>query len=99
MANTSLTTLSAGFTAPATSFSPVWTGNYSSVAGNNLFNFTQPFAWDGVSNVIVQVCFDNGSAPADPLADLVEGNSAPLGTGVEDLHIPITQQVQPQVVH
>ena len=82
MANSTLTTLGAGFTASAASFTQVWTGDYSSVAGNNLFNLTQPFVWDGVSNIIVQVCFDNGSAAADPLADLVEGTSAPLGAGV-----------------
>jgi hypothetical protein len=82
MAHTTLTTLSAGFTAPAASFTQVWTGNYSSVAGVNNFTLTSPFVWDGVSNVIVQICFDNGTATADAAADLVEGNSVPLGTGV-----------------
>ena len=80
LANTTTTTLSAGFT--AASFTQVYSGNYSSVAGNNTFNFTTPFVWDGVSNVVVQVCFDNGTAAADPAADLVEGNSAPLGAGI-----------------
>jgi trimeric autotransporter adhesin len=82
MANSTLTTLSAGFTAPVASFSQVWTGDYSSVTGSNLFNFATPFQWDGLSNVIVQVCFDNGTAPADTASDRAEGNSAPLGTGV-----------------
>ncbi|HEV8272795.1 MAG TPA: T9SS type A sorting domain-containing protein, partial [Chitinophagaceae bacterium] len=82
MANSTLTNLGAGFTAPAASFTQVWSGDYSSVTGSNLFNFATPFQWDGVSNVIVQVCFDNGSATADPAADLAEGNSAPLGAAV-----------------
>jgi len=80
MANTATTTLSAGFT--AATFTQVYSGNYSSVAGANTFNFTTPFAWDGVSNVVVQICFDNGTAAADAAADLVEGNTAPLGAGV-----------------
>lgn len=79
IANTNATTLSAGFTAAI--FTQVYSGNYSTVAGNNTFNFSTPFLWDGSSNVVVQICFDNGAAPADALADLVEGNTAPLGAG------------------
>jgi photosystem II stability/assembly factor-like uncharacterized protein len=80
LANTTTTTLSAGFTAGT--FTQVYTGDYSSVAGTNTFNFSTPFAWDGASNVVVQICFDNGTATADAAADLVEGNSVPLGTGI-----------------
>ncbi len=33
--------------------------SYSSVVGANTFTFAAPFAWDGVSNIIVDVCFAN----------------------------------------
>jgi hypothetical protein len=79
MANTTATNLSTGFI--SASFTQVYSATYTSVAGNNTFTFTTPFAWDGTSNVLVQVCFDNAPAAADALADVVEGN-APLGTGI-----------------
>lgn len=41
---------------PATT---VWTGNYSSVAGWNNFVLTSPFDWDGVSNIVIQTCYNN----------------------------------------
>ena len=41
------------------------TPSYSSVAGWNAFNLTTPYNWDGVSNLIVEVCYDNPSASAD----------------------------------
>jgi hypothetical protein len=59
MAPSALTSLAAfettGFTVvyPATTFTPV--------AGINSHVFTAPFNWDGVSNIIVQTCFNNGS--------------------------------------
>jgi len=33
--------------------------NYSTVAGVNTFNLTTPFTWDGVSNLIIEICYDN----------------------------------------
>ena len=33
--------------------------SYTETLGWNLHNFTTPFAWDGVSNIIVEVCFNN----------------------------------------
>ncbi len=44
---------------------------YNPVAGANVFNFSSPFIWDGTSNVVVEVCFDN-----DP------GNTCELSTPV-----------------
>lgn len=35
--------------------------SYSTVAGWNNFSFDTPFTWDGVSNLIVELCYDNGS--------------------------------------
>jgi hypothetical protein len=38
------------------------TSSYQTVVGWNTFNFTAPFVWDGVSNIIIETCFDNGSS-------------------------------------
>ncbi|MFN8315908.1 MAG: T9SS type A sorting domain-containing protein [Chitinophagales bacterium] len=58
MAPTALTDLSGGFV--ATGFSVVAPGtSYAPRVGPNIHNFTTPFNWDGVSNIIVQTCFDN----------------------------------------
>ena len=78
MANTAATNLQTGFISPV--FTTVYSNNYSTVGGNNVFNFTTPFAWDGVSNVLVNFCFDNASAGT--LADVAEATVAPLGAGV-----------------
>ncbi|HOJ05850.1 MAG TPA: BNR-repeat neuraminidase N-terminal domain-containing protein, partial [Bacteroidota bacterium] len=44
-------------------FTTVWTGNYTPVAGGyDTLTFTTPFAWDGSSNILVDVCF-NITAP------------------------------------
>jgi trimeric autotransporter adhesin len=81
MTNTATSTLSTGFTGGT--FTTVYTGDYSTVAGDNVFNFTTAFAWDGISNVAIQFCFDNSSlTAAENKVDVVEGNSVPLGTGV-----------------
>ncbi len=56
---TAATTLSAFET---TGFTTVYSANYSpSATGWQTFNFTTPFAWDGVSNILVNFCFDNSS--------------------------------------
>jgi hypothetical protein len=70
LANTTATDLSTGFITPV--FTTVYSGNYSTVAGNNNFIFTTPFVWDGSSNVLVTTCFDNASAT---LSDVIEGES------------------------
>lgn len=36
--------------------------NYTPNAGWNTFNFNRPFFWDGISNVVVDICFSNSSA-------------------------------------
>ncbi len=58
IANTPLNILTAtlqttGFT---TVFGPV---NYQPIAGLNTHTFSNPFYWDGSSNIIVEVCFTN----------------------------------------
>jgi trimeric autotransporter adhesin len=80
MTNTSAVNLNTGFVSNA--LTQVYTGNYTSAVGSNLFNFTTPFAWDGTSNVVVNFCFDNAPNPADAAADVVEATAAPLGAGI-----------------
>ncbi len=50
----------------------VYSQNYSTVAGMNTLPIT-PFAWDGVSNLLVDLCFDNSIAVGQ---DLVAGTTA-----------------------
>ncbi|RXK57593.1 T9SS type A sorting domain-containing protein [Lacibacter luteus] len=75
MANTTATTLNTGFN--GTPLTQVYSANYSTSVGVNLFNFTTPFYWDGVSNLLVNICYDK--ATAESSADLVDATSAPFG--------------------
>ena len=43
-------------------FTTVYSGNHITTDGWNSFNFSTPFVWDGTSNVVVQVCYDNAAA-------------------------------------
>ncbi len=38
---------------------PVYTGTVTPVVGTNNFTFTTPYEWDGLSNIVVEICFDN----------------------------------------
>ncbi|HMJ48602.1 MAG TPA: T9SS type A sorting domain-containing protein, partial [Ferruginibacter sp.] len=76
------TTLGAGF-APEALTTVFTSANYNTVAGNNTFTFSTPFAWDGNSNIVIQYCYDNISyGTPDNLIDIVEGNTAPLGATI-----------------
>jgi hypothetical protein len=58
MAPTSLTDLSGGFVATGlTVVAPVT--SYTPRVGPNIHTFSTPFNWDGVSNVVIQTCFNN----------------------------------------
>ncbi len=39
----------------------VYSGTVSPMSGWNYHTFTTPYNWDGTSNVIVEICFDNGT--------------------------------------
>ncbi|MFN0202683.1 MAG: PKD domain-containing protein [Bacteroidia bacterium] len=54
-----LTNLSA--TTWETGLQTVYTGSVTPVMGWNTYNFTQGYIWDGVSNLIIEICFDNTS--------------------------------------
>jgi hypothetical protein len=81
MANIGVANLNAGFVI-SVPFQTVYSGDYSTVAGNNTFNFSAPFAWDGTSSIVMQYCFDNTGGTAEGVTDVVEGAGAPFGTGV-----------------
>lgn len=80
MKNTATSTLTGGGvpfeSGAATVFGPV---NYSTVAGVNTFTLSPTFVWDGTSNILVDICFDNTVA-AGASADLVAGTT---GTATE----------------
>lgn len=52
---TSLTALSSF----VSGLSTVYTGNYNTTAGWNTLNFNTNYAWDGTTNLIVELCYDN----------------------------------------
>ena len=57
--------------------------SYHTVAGWNDFSFDAPYTWDGSSNLVVEICYDNGSAAAgdvtDKLAAYFDGGTASQG--------------------
>ncbi len=87
MANSPAPNLNYGFITDL--FTQVYTGDYTTLpAGQfnsptaNNFTFSSPFLWDGVSNIVIQFCFDGGPDLAGTQYT-VESNFAPLGTGVK----------------
>jgi len=81
IANTYKINLAAGFVT-GIPFTQVYAGDYSTVSGDNTFNFSTPFVWDGTSNVVIQFCFDNTGGTAEGVTDVVEGKAAAFGTGI-----------------
>lgn len=47
--------------------------SYATVNGWNTFTLDVPFVWDGTSNVVVEVCYNNGSGASSDFADKVLG--------------------------
>ncbi|HMH24610.1 MAG TPA: M43 family zinc metalloprotease [Puia sp.] len=42
-------------------FTTVYNSSYSTTDGWNNFTFSTPFAWDGTSNLVIGICYDNGA--------------------------------------
>ncbi len=63
MKNTSVTQLTTAFeTGLSTVYSvPVYTPGTGLGYANNSITFQTPFNWDGTSNIVVEICFNNGS--------------------------------------
>ncbi|ANE49458.1 T9SS type A sorting domain-containing protein [Flavisolibacter tropicus] len=49
--------------------------SYTTVNGWNTFNFNTPFYWNGSSNIVIEVCYDNGSTSATENSDVAFGYS------------------------
>lgn len=60
MANTAATALTTTFQEPT--FTNVYTAaTYTAVSGDNVHTFSSPFAWDGTSNVLINICYNISS--------------------------------------
>ena len=59
------------------------TTSYTTIAGWNNFNFNSFYLWDGTSNLVVEMCFDNGTSSAggglDLLSAYLDGGSSTQG--------------------
>ena len=66
LGQTTATTL-AGF--PTAAFFNVYSGNYTSVAEWNTFSLGS-FTWDGTSNLVLQICYDNNTAGLSDLLNM-----------------------------
>ncbi len=61
-------------------FTQVYQGSYTVTAtGVQTFAFSSPFVWDGTSNVVIQICFDNEGTALSPAADVLAGVSSVAG--------------------
>ncbi|KAA9039391.1 T9SS type A sorting domain-containing protein [Ginsengibacter hankyongi] len=47
--------------------------SYSTVNGYNTFTLDVPFIWDGISNIAIEVCYDNGTGDTTDFADKTIG--------------------------
>ncbi len=85
--NTTVADLSTNFI--TTGLTTVYSGNYTTSLGEDSIEFSTPFVWDGVSNIIMDVCFTNTSAATanDKVDGVIGGNTvcaysyASTGTG------------------
>jgi hypothetical protein len=54
---------------------PCYSGNFSTTTGLNTLYFSTPFYWDGTSNLLVEICYDNTTTTASGVNDNVSCNS------------------------
>ncbi len=78
MKNTSNSSFSS--TVFETGATQVYSQSYSTVAGMNTLSLSTPFNWDGTSNLLVEICYDN--AAASGTGDFVSTNVTPDAKGV-----------------
>ena len=69
LGNTTVADLSAGFV--TSGLTNVYTGDHTTISGMDSIVFSTPFLWDGVSSVVMDVCFTNTSNV--PMNDQVDG--------------------------
>ena len=60
-------------TTPGSSMTVVKTlATYTTVNGWNNFTFDTPYTWDGSSNLVIEICYDNGAAATGDAADVID---------------------------
>ena len=57
LANTTIPDMDGGFV--TTGLTTVYTGDYTTYVGTDTIQFSTPFIWDGVSSVVMDVCYTN----------------------------------------
>jgi len=55
----------------------VYNNTYSTVSGWNKLPLSTPFTWDGINNIVCEVCFANASTTTDTI-DKVDGSNTSL---------------------
>ena len=60
--------------------------SYQTVTGWNTFTFSTPFYWDGVSNIVVQTCYDNYVSGSSYSHNAVVNRTATSFTSAIDYH-------------
>lgn len=65
---TSATDMATGFATTISGFTSVYfiADLPAPVTGLNTFNFSTPFAWDGVNNVLIEICHENDATASCP---------------------------------
>ncbi|NNC93971.1 MAG: T9SS type B sorting domain-containing protein [Chitinophagales bacterium] len=76
--------------------------SYSTVQGINTFNLMVPYAWDGVSNLVVEICYTNSSFSSD---DFMKSTMTNFNASIQDFsfyepgcginNFPITASMRP----
>jgi hypothetical protein len=65
----------------------LWTASqYVSTIGWNTHTFTTPFFWDGVSNIVIETCYDNYTGTSDYSYNAMAYQSTTTFTSVLDYH-------------
>ena len=65
----------------STGFVQVYSGNYTvSGTGTQTFSFNTPFNWDGTSNVVIQICYDNEGVAPGTGPEVLSGESSVSGS-------------------
>ncbi len=86
MATTSLTNLvTSDVISPVNTSTVATLSSYNTVNGWNTFNLDAPFSWDGTSNIVIEICYDNGTGDTGDLFDKTFGYSD--GSGASDGNI------------
>ncbi len=68
--------------------------SYATVNGWNVFTFTEPFSWNGTSNIALELCFDNptvATGTPDIIYAYSDGSREDEGSMIEDATVNCTK--------